>query len=97
MDEEIEITLRYFALIRDITGKKEEPLLLQKGSSIMDALKKISEIYGEKFIRSVFDGEKPKDNLIFLVNGQTVNSKLLDRRKLEQMDVLVVLPPIGGG
>jgi len=97
MNEEIEIKLRYFALIRDITGKKEEPLLLQKGSSVMDALKKISEIYGEKFIRFVFDGEKPKDNLIFLVNGQTVNSKLLDRRKLEQTDVLVVLPPIGGG
>ncbi|MGQ9719010.1 MAG: MoaD family protein [Nitrososphaerales archaeon] len=97
MKEKIEITLRYFASIRDITGKEEEALLLQKDSSVMDALKKISEIYGEKFAQFVFDEGKPRDNLIFLVNGQTVNNKILDERKLEQMDVLVVLPPISGG
>lgn len=30
MNEEVSITLKYFAMIREITGKKEEPLSLKK-------------------------------------------------------------------
>ncbi|MCP8305114.1 MAG: MoaD family protein [archaeon] len=93
-NEEISIKLRYFANIREITGKREEPVVLHKGDSVMDALSKLNGIYGEKFSQIVFD-KKPKDNWIFLVNGETVID--LNKRKLKDGDVLAILPPISGG
>jgi len=93
--QKITITLRYFAQIRETTGKKEEQIVLDKGNSVSDALGKLYEIYGEKFFQSVFNGNKPKEDLTFLVNGQAVID--LNKRNLKEGDVLAILPPISGG
>ncbi|MCP8310105.1 MAG: MoaD family protein [Candidatus Methylarchaceae archaeon HK01M] len=93
-NEEITIKLRYFANIREITGKMEEPVVLYKGDSVMDAFSKLNKIYGEKISQLVFE-KKSKDNWIFLVNGEAVID--LDKRKLKDGDILAILPPISGG
>ncbi|MGQ9469042.1 MAG: MoaD/ThiS family protein [Nitrososphaerales archaeon] len=98
MNEDISITLKYFAMIRDITGKKEESLSLKKGYSVMDVLIKLSEIYGEKISQFIFDEKRePRENLTFLINGQAIKIEDLSERKLKDGDVLVILPPISGG
>ncbi len=95
--DDISITLKYFATIRDITGKKEELLSLKKGYSIMDALTKLSEIYGEKISQFIFDEKgEIRENLTFLINGQAIKNENLNR-KLKDGDVFVILPPISGG
>jgi len=97
MDEDISITLKYFATIRDITGKKEESLSLKKGYSVMDLLIKLSEIYGEKLSQFIFDEKREiKENLTFLINGKAIKNENLNR-KLKDGDVFVILPPISGG
>ncbi len=93
--QRITITLRYFAQIRETTGKKEEQIVLDKGNSVSDALDKLYDIYGGKFYQFVFNGNKPKEELTFLVNGQAVNN--LNKRNLKEGDVLAILPPISGG
>ncbi len=98
MDGELSITLKYFATIREITGKKEELLSLEKGHSVMDLLTKLAEIYGEKMSQFIFDGKRePRENLTFLINGQAIRSESLDERKLKDGDIFVILPPISGG
>jgi len=85
-------------MVRDITGKKEESLSLKKGYSVMDLLIKLSEIYGEKISRFVFDEKREaRENLTFLINGQAVKSESLNETKLKNGDILVILPPISGG
>ncbi|MCP8309348.1 MAG: MoaD family protein [archaeon] len=97
MVEEISITLKYFATIRDITGKKEESLSLKKGYSIMDLLMKLAEVYGEKISQFIFGEKKEiKENLTFLINGKAIKNENLSR-KLKDGDVFVILPPISGG
>jgi len=95
MKREISMTLRYFAKIREITGKREETVVLHEGNSVMDALSKLSEIYGEKFSQYIFDKKKPKEDLTFLVNGQAINN--FNKKMLKEGDVLAILPPISGG
>lgn len=98
MNEEVSITLKYFAMIREITGKKEEPLSLKKGYSAMDLLIKLAEIYGEKLSQFIFDEKRePRENLTFLINGQAIKSENLNERKLKDGDIFVILPPISGG
>ncbi|MCP8308974.1 MAG: MoaD family protein [archaeon] len=97
MSEDISINLKYFAMIRDITGKKEESLSLKKGYGIMDLLIKLTEIYGEKIFQFIFDEKREiRENLTFLINGQVIKSENLNR-KLKDGDILVILPPISGG
>ena len=98
MDEDISINLKYFANIRDITGKKEESLLLRKGHSVMDALIKLTEIYGNKLSQFILNEKgEPRENLTFLINGQAIKSEKLSEKKLRNGDVFVILPPISGG
>ncbi|MEM2872807.1 MAG: MoaD family protein [Nitrososphaerales archaeon] len=98
MDEDISINLKYFANIRDITGKKEESLLLRKGDSVMDALIKLAEIYGDKLSHFILNEKRePRENLTFLINGQAIKSEKLNEKKLRNGDVFVILPPISGG
>ncbi|MCP8316355.1 MAG: MoaD family protein [archaeon] len=97
MSEDISINLKYFAMIRDITGKKEESLSLKKGYGIMDLLIKLTEIYGEKIFQFIFDEKREiRENLTFLINGQVIKSENLNR-KLKDGDILVILPPKIGG
>ncbi len=98
MDEDISINLKYFANIRDITGKKEESLLLKKGHSVMDALIKLAEIYGDKLSQFILNEKgEPRENLTFLINGKAIKSEKLNEKKLKDGDVFVILPPISGG
>jgi molybdopterin synthase sulfur carrier subunit len=98
MSEGISINLKYFAMIRDITGKKEESLPLKEGSSAMDVLTKLAEIYKEKLSQFIFDENgKPRENLTFLINGQAIKSENLKEKKLRNGDIFVILPPISGG
>ena len=98
MNEEISITLKYFATIRDITGKKEESLPLEKGHSAKDLLIRLVETYGEKLSQSLFNEKRePRENLTFLINGQAIKGEDLDERKLKDGDIFVILPPISGG
>jgi len=98
MNGEVSITLKYFATIREITGKKEESLSLKKGYNAMNLLNKLAEIYGERLSQFIFDEKRePKENLTFLINGQAIKSENLNERKLKDGDTFVILPPISGG
>ncbi|MEM3382974.1 MAG: MoaD family protein [Nitrososphaerales archaeon] len=98
MGDYISINLKYFAMIRDITGKKEESLKLNKDQSAMDLLNKLVEIYNKGLSQFIFDENKePKENITFLINGHAVKRENLREIKLKDGDIFVILPPISGG
>jgi MoaD family protein len=94
----MKIIVKYFAMIREFTQKKEETLDLIDGSSIKDLISTLSNFYGHTFKKNVvLDDGYLKEGLILLINGEFVNSKDFGDRILDDGDVAAIIPPVGGG
>ncbi len=97
----LHVSIRYFTVLREIIGKKDEILEFPKGQklTINGLLKCLSEKYGKDFDEYVYDlktGEA-KGFLQFLVNGRSPSeTKGLDS-PLSDGDVLAIVPPVSGG
>lgn len=96
----MEIKVRFFTTLREITNKREETLTLtDPKTTVSMVLKLLSEKYGKLFDDYVFDAKtgQVKGFLQFLVNGNsTATLQGLDT-ELKDGDVLAILPPVGGG
>ena len=94
----LEVEVKYYAMLREASGRKREVFRLPEKSSVGDLLGVIVDRYGEPFHRYVFDSEKRvRDFLSFMLNGVSVNSLEGLDTQLGEGDVLAILPPIGGG
>jgi len=72
--------------------------MLKENSTVNDFLRKLGSKYGEKFSTLVFDDSGDlRENLVTLVNGQAVNRMAISSVKLNDDDLVVLLPPISGG
>jgi MoaD family protein len=93
--------VRFFTTLREITGRREEKLRFKRAenTTISIVLSKLAKRYGKSFVDYVYDQRtgQAKSFLQFLVNGRsTSTSEGLDT-KLEDGDVLAIIPPVGGG
>lgn len=80
----MEITVKYFGIIADITQKKEEVLFIDDESNSLKKLQSVIEIKYPKTLvinYSIAVNEKFLQNDIFLKNG----------------DIIALLPPFAGG
>jgi molybdopterin synthase sulfur carrier subunit len=79
------IRIRYFASLREITGQSEEVLALPEGTSISDA----RTLLGERFPRL----QPILQRCVYAVNRGYVPANTA----LHEGDELVFIPPMGGG
>ncbi|MFQ6053780.1 MAG: ubiquitin-like small modifier protein 1 [Candidatus Bathyarchaeia archaeon] len=94
----MEVEVKYYAMMREIAGRKVERVTLPPKSSVGDLIDLLVERYGAEFERYIYDREKQvRDYLSYMLNGVNINS--LDRFEtaLKDGDVLSLLPPVGGG
>jgi len=94
----MEITVRYFTVLRRITEKRQESLKMKKDSTLEDTLVILTEKYGKNFERYVSSGIGRKGlRLIFLLNGKDVAQFEGLRTRLHEGDTVALMPPIAGG
>jgi molybdopterin synthase sulfur carrier subunit len=97
----LQVSVRFFTILREITGKKEEALAFPEGEGVTaDAvLKKLSVQYGKRFTEYVYDAEtgKVKGFLQFFINGKSASTLNGLQTQLQNGDVLAIVPPVGGG
>ncbi len=94
----MEVEVRYYAIMRELAGKRFERVVLPEGSSVRDLIDLLVKRYGEGFERYIYDGEKRlRSYLSYMLNGVNVNSLKGLETPLRDGDILSLLPPIGGG
>ncbi len=86
--------LKFFANLRDLTGKKE---LKVEGKNIREVIENVSETLNIDLMSELFEDEKPKKGVIVLVNGRNIEHLEGLDTSLEDKDVVSLFPPVGGG
>lgn len=92
------VLTKFFAALREITDKREENLQLPSESTVRDFLNELVKMYGDRLSSYLFDEKgQIREYLSILLNGQALDTSKLESIKLKDGDVIVILPPIGGG
>lgn len=94
-----EITVKFFTVLSEILGKKEDIVELAYDSTIEDLLKKLSQKHGNKFIDYIYDEKtkRPRTYLQFLVDSFSIGTLKGLKTKLKDGNVVAIIPPVGGG
>ena len=80
----MEITVKYFGIIADITQKKEEVLFIENGFNTL------------KLLQSKLEIKYP--NILVINYSIAINKKFLQNDiELKNKDIVVFLPPFAGG
>lgn len=94
----MEIIVRYFTVLREVTKKRQESFKIKEDSTIEDMLAVLTEKYGENFERYVSSGKGKKGlQLVFLLNGEDIAQFKGTKTRLHDGDTVAVVPPIAGG
>jgi molybdopterin synthase sulfur carrier subunit len=97
----LQVSVRFFTSLREVTNKKEETLKLPEGEKVTVevVLKTLAQRYGNRFVEYVYDRKtgEVRSFLQFLINGKSTSTMNGLETELEDGDVLAILPPVGGG
>jgi len=92
------VEVKFFTSLREITGKKVDEIQLQNAITVDELLTLLSEKYGKNFREYIYNKKgEVQGFLSFLVNGKNINIMQGFDTKLQENDVVAILPPVGGG
>ncbi|MEM2214056.1 MAG: ubiquitin-like small modifier protein 1 [Candidatus Nezhaarchaeales archaeon] len=93
----MKVKVKFFALIREVTGVKEVEEEVEDGVTVRKLLEKLCEKMPKKFQNFIFNGREVSKNLIILVNRKGIRELDGLETKLKDGDEVALLPPVSGG
>ena len=94
----MKVEVKFFTSLREITDKKVDQLQLQNNISVNELVTLLSNKYGKEFREYIYNKKgEIQEFLSFLVNGKNINNMQGFDTKLQEGDVVAILPPVGGG
>jgi MoaD family protein len=94
----MEIEVRYYTVLREITGNRFEKITLKPNSSVKDLLNYLVEKNGDKFDSYIYNSNRRfTRNISLILNGENIQNLQGFNTKLDNNDVISFLPPVGGG
>jgi MoaD family protein len=92
------VKVRYYAMLSDAAGKREEDIELPEGSTILDLVHNLIDKYGQKLRDYIYDEKGQLLNYMkFIVNEVNILNLEGFDTSLVEGDLVQVIPPIGGG
>jgi MoaD family protein len=93
-----QVKVRYFGMLREMVGRREESLVIDDASCVTDLIKQLSSKHGKRFTDFVFDQEgNLREGFAYAVNGDSISESKLSSTKCDTVKEFVILPPISGG
>lgn len=90
--------VKYFTVLRELIGKKEEEIELKRATTVGDLIALIAQRHGREVESYLYDADgKVKSFLQFLVNGKSIATLGGLETKLTNGDIVAIIPPVGGG
>jgi molybdopterin synthase sulfur carrier subunit len=95
----MKVKVKFFALVRELTGKRDEVVDLNDDATVRTLLGKLVDEYGAKFRDYIFDPESKelRGHLQFLMDGRNITLMQGLDTTLREGASLAILPPVGGG
>lgn len=94
----MKVTVKYFTTLREIVCKPQEQIEMSDATTVNELLQQLGEKHGEKFTRYLYDEKGTvRGHLSILINGKSTTTQQVLRTELRENDILVILPPVGGG
>ena len=94
----MKVEVKFFTSLREITGKKVDKIQLQNTITVNELIIVLCEKYGKNFREYIYNQKGDvQEFLSFLVNGKNINIMQGFDTKLQENDVVAILPPVGGG
>jgi len=97
----MQVTVRFFTILRETTGKKEDTLQFPQDKKITvdTVLKKLAQQYGKNITEYVYDPRsgEVKSFLQFFINGKSASTLNGLQTELHDGDLVAIVPPVGGG
>ncbi len=94
----MEVEVRYYTVLREITEKRTERVELRENSTVSDLVQVLIMKYGERFSSYIYDtNQSLRNHVSYMVNGVNVNKGEGFDTLLHDNDVFSFLPPVGGG
>ena len=92
-----QITVKFFANLRDITKRKEIRIELEENSTIFQLLEVLFDQFTSLRNEILTENNEPRESIQILKNGR--NIKYLDslNTRLEIGDTVSIFPPVAGG
>jgi len=90
--------VRYFGVVREIAGKREETLELSAPVTLLDLLRTLAVKYGRKMESYLFDPNKftPRAIHLYLLNGESFTADQTSAAMLGEGAVVSIIPTQGG-
>jgi len=95
----IEANVRLVGVLRGVSGKSSITVKLREGDTIATLIQRLSAEFSEDFKRVLVDSEQndPRPNVLILVNGREIELLQKLETRLEDDDVVTIIPVSHGG
>jgi molybdopterin converting factor small subunit len=91
-----EVLVKYFNIIRGITGKSVEKVILNNEAVLSDLLFHLVDIYGQSFDKYIFNDKGELNSYIHIARKGQLNMVSLDQ-KINNNDEFYLFVALSGG